>query len=115
MVKSNSIQHDTPPQLNLYGFRRITKGPDAGAYRHEMFHRDNPDRCLQMKRTKQKGSSSPQLRPSPRTGSISSSPLSPDTSPSAYTLEPATLSQSAPSVLSGNIMGRYEFCFAFCF
>lgn len=93
-------------QLNLYGFRRVTKGPDAGAYRHEMFHRDHPDRCLQMKRTKQKGSASPQLRPSPRTGSVPSSPnLSPGSSPSMYALEPATLSQSAPNVLSTSVMG----------
>ena len=32
-------------QLNLYGFRRITKGTDGGAYYHELFLRGRPDLC----------------------------------------------------------------------
>lgn len=42
-------------QLNLYGFRRITQGPDAGAYYHEMFLRGRPNLCTRMVRTKVKG------------------------------------------------------------
>ncbi|CAM9395745.1 unnamed protein product, partial [Phaeothamnion confervicola] len=38
-------------QLNLYGFRKITKGPDAGAYCHPFFHRDKPEMLYYVRRS----------------------------------------------------------------
>jgi len=42
-------------QLNLYGFQRITKGPDAGGYYHELFLRSKVHLINGMFRTKVKG------------------------------------------------------------
>jgi len=43
-------------QLNLYGFRRITKGTDTGAYFHQNFHRDSPHLVESIKRMVRKNS-----------------------------------------------------------
>ena len=37
-------------QLNLYGFQRISNGPDAGGYYHELFLRGRPNLVLHMRR-----------------------------------------------------------------
>lgn len=37
-------------QLNLYGFVRITTGPDAGGYYHELFLKGRPNLCQHMRR-----------------------------------------------------------------
>jgi hypothetical protein len=37
-------------QLNLYGFIRVTSGPDAGGYYHELFLKGRPSLCLHMRR-----------------------------------------------------------------
>ena len=55
-------------QLNLYNFKRITRGPDAGSYYHEMFLRGKPLFAYKMTRRKVKGTkfratSSPESEP----------------------------------------------------
>ena len=42
-------------QLNLYGFSRLTRGPDATGYYHELFLRGKVFLCKKMTRTKVKG------------------------------------------------------------
>jgi hypothetical protein len=34
--------------LNIRGFRQATRGPDTGAFHHELFRRDQPEVCLEM-------------------------------------------------------------------
>ena len=55
-------------QLSLYGFLRLTKGSDSGAYYNELFLRGLPHLCTYMQRTRVKGygvrqSSSPGTEP----------------------------------------------------
>jgi len=35
-------------KLNRWGFRQISRGPDAGAFHHPLFQRENPKLCLEM-------------------------------------------------------------------
>ena len=37
-------------QLNLYGFSRVTNGPDAGGYYHELFLKGRPALAVHMRR-----------------------------------------------------------------
>jgi hypothetical protein len=60
-------------QLNLYGFRRISRGADAGSYYHELFLRERAFLCHQMNRTKIKGTGHRQA-------------CSPETEPNFYTM-----------------------------
>jgi len=51
-------------QLNLWGFKRITKGVDSGAYYHELFLRGKAHLAKRMRRRKVKGTGA-KLTPNP--------------------------------------------------
>lgn len=51
-------------QLNLWGFKRITKGIDAGSYYHQLFLRGRPYLAMRMRRQKIKGTGM-KLTPNP--------------------------------------------------
>jgi hypothetical protein len=63
--------------LNLYGFSRLTRGPDAGGYYHELFLRNREYLCKRMTRTKVKGTKF-------------KAASSPDSEPDFYTMPPVT-------------------------
>ena len=71
-------------QLNLYGFKRITKGPDRGSYYHELFLRGKQFLCRNIARLKIKG-----------TGARM--PSNPDAEPDFYSMKPITAKASEPS------------------
>ena len=52
-------------QLNLWGFKRISKGIDGGAYYHELFLRGRPYLAMRLKRQKIKGTGM-KLTPNPK-------------------------------------------------
>jgi HSF-type DNA-binding len=64
-------------QLNLYGFSRLTRGPDAGGYYHELFLRNREYLCKRMTRTKVKGTKF-------------KAASSPDSEPDFYAIPPVT-------------------------
>jgi len=48
-------------QLNLYGFARVFRGPDQGAYMHECFRRDRPDLLYRIRSSSSKPAAKPKI------------------------------------------------------
>mmetsp|Transcript_19479 Transcript_19479/g.44192 ORF Transcript_19479/g.44192 Transcript_19479/m.44192 type:complete len:488 (+) Transcript_19479:272-1735(+) len=71
-------------QLNLYGFRKVAKGPDCGAYAHESFLRDRPEVLENVRRLPQ-GLANPHLRVAPKAGNklVFKTSRSPGSSPAS--------------------------------
>jgi hypothetical protein len=36
--------------VSMYGFHRLTSGPDEGGFQHRLFRKGRPELCLQLKR-----------------------------------------------------------------
>jgi hypothetical protein len=82
-------------QLNLYGFRRITQGVDAGAYYHELFLRGRPDLTTKMARQKVKGTGHKQ-------------PTDASTEPNFYSMKPVQQIRGAvDSMVQQGDVGQY--------
>jgi hypothetical protein len=86
-------------QLNLYGFSRITKGPDLGSYHHPFFLRGHPDLCRSIDRQRIKGNSNSNRRGSPDPRFYEMKPC-PEAHPCASSRVTAAVSQISTSTLS---------------
>jgi hypothetical protein len=86
-------------QLNLYGFSRITKGPDLGSYHHPFFLRGHPDLCRSIDRQRIKGNSNSNRRGSPDPRFYEMKPC-PEADPCASSRVTAAVSQISTSTLS---------------
>lgn len=86
-------------QLNLYGFRRLTQGPDAGAYYHEMFLRGRMQLAARMTRQKVKGIGHKQPSHRESEPNLYALPHLPEDSPS----EEATIPPSKEDNTSGHV------------
>jgi hypothetical protein len=105
-------------QLNLYGFKRITKGPDRNGYHHPNFLRGRPELTDAMARIKVKGTGvrkphRPQEEPNfykypplPDSGSTKASAKSKTTSKRSTTQKANKPRRSAPVLIKGSGTGR---------
>ena len=73
-------------QVNLYGFHRISHGPDSGGYYHELFLKGRPGLSMNMKRTKIKG--------------VTKGRSDPEKEPDFYRMPPVLPSNSVPRNVS---------------
>lgn len=61
-------------QLNLWGFRRVPKGPDAGAWYHDFFLRGKPEELKKLIRVKVKGNCSLRIKSDKRVPNFNEMP-----------------------------------------
>ncbi|CAB9496764.1 shock factor protein [Seminavis robusta] len=73
-------------QLNIYGFQRLTTGPDKGGYYHELFLRSKPGLASRIQRHKLKGTKTRRA-------------ASPESEPNFYLMTPMPV-QKKPTVVA---------------
>lgn len=96
-------------QLNLYGFSRITKGPDRGAYYHELFLRSKMILCRGIQRMKVKGTGSRMAsNPDQEPNFYKMSPMPPSVAPIELDINSDGQTQPLPSVPTQNEMPPLE-------
>lgn len=86
-------------QLNLYGFNRITKGPDRGAYYHELFLRGKKFLCRGIHRMKVKGTGARMASNPAQEPNFYAMPTLPEKIKNAM---PSRLNQVSPLVVSNS-------------
>ena len=91
-------------KLNRWGFRLLSRGPDAGAFHHQLFRRDEPDLCLRMvcqrsrrRKNEELGSTTQPSKIRKRSNNCMKLPTSiPKISPSSTDNESVSSAESSP-------------------
>lgn len=87
-------------KLNRWGFRLLSRGPDSGAFHHELFRRDEPELCLRMVCQRSR------RRKSEEGGSTQSSKIRKRSS--QYMKLPTTMSRISPSTTDNESVNSYD-------
>lgn len=90
-------------QVNGWGFKRIMAGKDHNSYYHELFVRDQPQACLQMKRIRKGRNSSESKKLTNEEANRESSPTTNTIGDEQYVVPQSTMESRADLVQPANV------------